>query len=507
MKNQILIVWALLCLMAQAEAQTFSGVVYRDRNQNGVRDKGEKGVKGIPVSNGDTIVLTDKRGRYELPWLAGNSVFPVLPAGYTLAGHRVVNANFVYMEDTNNSGSGDFPLVKKPVRKQFRLNALGDIQVGNGQELDYATRTLWPELLSPERADDVNLFLGDLVNNNLALYTDLHALMEQLPQPTWTVLGNHDRDADTVQWRQARTYSRHFGADMYAFNEGTVHFIVLNNVCPDGARGYKNHLTERQLRFVEQDLRYVPADQLVVLSMHIPLAYTDNRDDLFRLLTGRGHVLAITAHLHHVARFFHQYGDVSIHELGAGATCGFWWVGERDQDGVPSALQQGGTPRNYFVIDFDGTHYRLRCKAIGKDEHQQMNIHVMGTDTLDNHLRELSNVPRGQLLLTVYGASDSTQVRCRLDGGEWLLCRKDSVVDPNVARARELNLQKVYPTRYSKMNPFRRIVSRQLWSLPLPENCRQGAHTVEVEAEDRWGFHATGRRSFCFSSVTDRRHR
>ena len=487
---------------SRQQPSTVSGTVFADRNGNGVQDKGEKGLKGIPVSNGDTIVVTDRQGHYKLPYVEGNSVMPILPANYTMGGSQVVNANFFYMEEggKGNAEDVDFALVKKKVNRRFRLNAVGDVQVSDYQELDYAARSLWPELLEPdsEAPSTVNLFLGDLVNNNLQLYGDLRTMMEQLPRQTWTVLGNHDRDVDTVRWRQSQTYNETFGADMYAFNEGRTHFIVLNNVYGDGARGYTGYLSDRQLNFVRQDLQYVPDDVLLVLSMHIPLAHTKNRDRLLALLEGRGDVLAVTGHMHRVGRFFLEGRGVRIHELSAGASCGFWWVGERGVDGVPSALQQCGTPRNYFVIDFDDTRYTMRCKAVGEDAARQMTIHVTGIDTLDNHLRDMKEVPAGLLMMTVYGGCDSTEVRCRIDGGEWLLCHKDSLMDPNVARIREMNHQRTYPTKHNRLNPIRRVKGRQLWTLPLPADCRRGAHSVEVEALDRWGFRATGRRSFCF---------
>lgn len=486
---------AAAAVAAASAAAPVSGMVFDDRNQNGKLDNGERGLKDILVSNGDTIVRTDRQGRYELPYVEGTSVMPILPADYTMSGSRVVNANFSY-----RSGHADFAMVKKKVNRRFRLNAIGDVQVGNYQELDYATRTLWSELLAPDggATPSVNLFLGDLVNNNLKLYGDLRTLMEQLPQQTWTVLGNHDRDVDTVSWRQTRTYNEVFGADMYAFNEGRVHFIILNNVYGDGARGYRGRLSARQLRFVKQDLKYVPHDRLIVLSMHIPLAHTLNRGELLELLEGRGDVLAVTGHMHQVGRFFHQGEGVRVHELSAGASCGFWWVGEKDADGVPSALQQCGTPRNYFVLDFDDTRYTMRCKAIGRDARHQMTIHVTGIDTLDTHLRDMKDVPGGQLMMTVYGGCDSTTVRCRIDGGEWLACQKTKMIDPNVARTREMNLLKAYPTTYNRMNPLRHRDSRQVWTLTLPEAYRRGGHTVEVEAADSWGFKATGYRSFCF---------
>lgn len=491
------------------------GTIFDDRNHNGVQDKGEKGLKNIPVSNGDTIVVTDKRGYYELPLVEGSSVFPILPAAYTLVGSRVVNAGFHYVGEAGNGMSEaegercDFALQKKSVNRRFRLNALGDVQVSNYQELDYATRTLWPELQSPSTHHSsptthhpspftLNLFLGDLVNNNLSLYKDLRVLMEQLPQQSWTVLGNHDRDVDTVSWRQTRSFNEVFGADMYAFNEGRVHFIVLNNVYPEGARGYKGRFSERQLSFVRQDLQYVPADRLVVLCMHVPLAHSRNADELISLVEGRGDVLVLSGHMHQVGRFFHEGRGVRLHELSAGATCGFWWVGEKDSDGVPAALQQEGTPRNYFVLDFDDTRYQLRCKAVALDEARQMTIHVTGIDTLDQHLRDMKSLPAGLVMMTVWGGSDSTVVKCRVDGGEWQLCQKQALIDPNVARSREMNLQRIYPTKYNRMNPLRHRESQQLWTFQLPADACRDAHTVEVEATDAYGFSATGRRSFCF---------
>jgi Predicted phosphohydrolases len=319
-----------------------------------------------------------------------------------------------------------------------------------------------------------------------------------LPQQSWTVLGNHDRDVDTVSWRQTRSYNEAFGADMYAFNEGRCHFIVLNNVFPEGARGYKGRFSERQLRFVRQDMQLVPSDRLVILCMHVPLAHSRNADELISLVEGRGDVLVLSGHMHQVARFFHEGRDVRLHELGAGATCGFWWVGEKDADGVPAALQQEGTPRNYFVLDFDDTRYQLRCKAVGQDASRQMTIHVTGIDSLDTHLRDMKDHPAGLVMMTVWGGCDSTEVRCRVDDGPWQVCSKQALIDPNVARARELNLQRIYPTKYNRMNPLRHRESHQLWTFQLPADACRGAHTIEVEASDRFGFRATGRRSFCF---------
>lgn len=491
--------FVLLLLQAlPVGAQTVTGTVFADANGNGIKDKGEAVLAGIPVSNGRDIVLTDAQGRYRIALEEGYSLFPILPADYTMSGGRVVNAAFVSAEKIKK-GQHHFALKPKAAKRKFRLNAVGDVQVSNHQELDYAARTLWPELLATDSAD-INLFLGDLVNNNLSLYTQLRQMMELLPSQTFTVLGNHDRDADSVPRRQTRSYNDVFGSDVYAFNEGQVHFIVLNNVYPDGARGYHGRLTKEQLAFVENDLRLVPNNRLICLSMHIPLAMTRNRSELLSLLKGRKEVLAITGHLHRVMRFIYGEPDVNVHELGAGATCGFWWVGERDWEGIPSALQQGGTPRNYFVVDFTDNTYRLRCKAVGLDERRQMNIHITGIDTLDTHLSDLRDIPSGRAIITVWGGCLATQVRVRIDNGAWQEAEKVDLIEPNVARMREMNHLKSYPTRFNRIDPLRRQPSPQVWILPLPAPFDKGAHRIEVEASDAYGFSAHGQRAYCFSA-------
>lgn len=501
---------SLMLAPSAAVAQTVTeGVVFNDADADGLCGRHETGLPGIPVSNGDTVVVTDAEGRYRLPVGPGMSVFPIVPANYAFSGSRLVGKAFRFIDYSDGSTASrkrrrrasvatfNFALRSKPVATAFRLNAIGDIQVSDHQELDYLSRTLWPELMVGD-SSEVNLFLGDLVNNNLTLYPALAEMMARLPQTSLTLPGNHDRDVDSIITRQNRTYNRWFGADAYAFNEGQVHFIILNNVSGKGARGYEGRISDRQLRFVANDLRLVPTDRLVVVCMHIPLAFTANRAQLIALLGNYPHRLALSGHLHQVARFFPKAGNIVVPELGVGAACGFWWVGEKDWDGIPSALQQGGTPRNYFQLHFNGNRYDFRCKAIGEDAARQMTLYVTGIDTLDRHVRDLSDVAPGTLFVTVYGGCDSTVVRCRIDGGPWLTCEKSKAIEPNVARNREMDLIGAYPTRYNRRNPMRKRPSRQLWQLTLPPSARSGVHEVEVTAADAYGLRATGQRMYCF---------
>ena len=49
---------SLVCTRCLAQDTVWvEGCVYEDDNQNGILDKGEKGISGIAISNGDTVLL------------------------------------------------------------------------------------------------------------------------------------------------------------------------------------------------------------------------------------------------------------------------------------------------------------------------------------------------------------------------------------------------------------------------------------------------------------------
>jgi hypothetical protein len=91
-------------------------------------------------------------------------------------------------------------------------------------------------------------------------------------------------------------------------------------------------------------------------------------------------------------------------------------------------------------------------------------------------------------------------VRVRIDNGVWQKAVKVDLIDPNVARMREINHLKVYPTRFSRLNPLRRQPSPQVWILPLPAPFDKGTHRIEVEASDQYGFGAHGQRAYCLTN-------
>lgn len=381
----------------------------------------------------------------------------------------------------------------------FTLRAIGDVQVSNTQEVEYASRSLFPELMQQSGEEPViNLFLGDQTNTDLTMMPVIKGMMDRLPDPYHTVVGNHDRDLNG-QTELDSTYRINFGAPYYSFDQGNVHFMILNNVYATGKKSYVGRIPAEQLDWLRNDLAKVSPKRQLVVAMHIPAAVTQNADSLYQIFEERGcrELLVLSGHMHRVGRSVTtRPSGLTIHELCAGAACGFWWVGEKDSEGIPAATMQCGTPRGYFVFQFNKKNYDFHFKGVNRDDAQQMSIYVPGIDTLDQHVDSLRLRPVGSVYATVYGACDSTEVLCQLDDGTWIKGKHVAMMDANVARIRQFNNDKIYPTRYNRINPFRRLTSPQVWQFDFTLEQLQGIHTLKIKASDHWGFQAEGTKVF-----------
>lgn len=454
--------------------QTVSGHIYFDKNNNGLFDADERGVKNLLVSNGVEIVKTNKKGEFKISIKKGQSIFPVLPSEYKIVGRKsskVRNANFYYFHPDsilNDTRNYTFLVQKKESSDKFRVGAVGDIQVDNTEELGFAAKSIGSELAN--RKDiDFNIILGDLVNDKMNLLSPVKDLLENLPNNSWTLLGNHDRDV-TKESAMNNMFNSCFGAEIYAFNYGKIHFIVLNNVFPTGKRTYEGRITDEQLQFIKNDLSHVGKDRTIVISQHIPMYGTRNRNEVFKLLDGYKNVLVLSGHTHVVSRHFYNNG--TIHEIGAGATCGTWWRGEKNSDGIPDAVMQCGSPRGYFVIDFEDNNYSFQYKGVGLHESKKMRT------SLDSN----------KLVVNIFGGSDSSIVKYQIDNGPMQYMTKTRMVDPYVSYIIQKNKTKIYPTLGNTLLPLREQNSNHIWTASLPSETTQKVISLKIFASDKFGF-------------------
>lgn len=276
----------------------------------------------------------------------------------------------------------------------LRVALVGDPQVDNPVEMGYARRSIYRDLRG-RRDLDLCIFLGDLVNDNMSLLPESLSVIDSLPFQSFMVPGNHDRDVyrgakssgSMSRPRDLSTWRKLVGYVDTSFVRGNVRFIMMNNVrhAAAGMTDYVGGFTEKQKHWLDSVLvtdvarggkmsrgsvdrsrrpsrgKVTPA--LTILATHIPFSQMKGRDSVLALIPEHTRILYVSGHTHFVSR------DDSIPEVIAGATCGSWWRGVKDSDGVPYALQSCGAPRGYFVAEIrrDGD-YRLRYRCVGMDD-------------------------------------------------------------------------------------------------------------------------------------------
>jgi hypothetical protein len=220
----------LLTLTLSAWAQQVAtGVVFHDRNRNGIRDAGEPGIPNVLVSNQREVVKTDAQGRYRLPVDDDTVLFVIKPRGWALPVSDDNVPRFYYVHKPNGSipvryggvpptgalpASVDFPLYPQREPDRFRALVFGDTQPRDMTEIFYIGRDVVRELIGTKEAA-FGVVLGDVLFDDLSLFPALTRMMGQIGVPIYYVLGNHDINFDSPDDQNSdETWHRHFGTEL-----------------------------------------------------------------------------------------------------------------------------------------------------------------------------------------------------------------------------------------------------------------------------------------------------
>lgn len=506
-KTFILAVGLIICTIGYTQT-IIKGIVYEDSNNNGKKERREKGLPGVAVSNGVDVTVTDEKGNYSLNVGNDNIVFVIKPSGYSVPVNSKNQPAYYYIHKPEGSPSSfkyagvaptgaipksvDFPLTKNNNEEEFRALIFGDPQPYTQQEVDFFYQGIVEELIGIEGIS-FGLSLGDLVGDDLSLHPPYISAVSKIGIPWYNVIGNHDLnfDADTDSLSD-ETFEANFGPANYSFNYGKAHFIVLDDILypdPRDGNGYWGGLREDQLKFVENNLKHVPVNHLIVLAFHIPFNNTEaayrlaDRQRLFDLLKDYDQVLALSAHTHYQRNdLFTENegwkGKKPLHEYNAGTTSGDWYSGLPDAKNTPSSTMRDGTPKGYAFLNISGNKYSIDYKVAGKPADYQIQIHA--PKYLKANYRTSSRIYANFFM----GRNDS-KVEYRINNGEWRNMVYTVTEDP-------LYVGKLYEWDVSeKMIPYRRpshpVQSTHLWRAPAPANLPPGKYVVEVRATDMFG--------------------
>ena len=509
---------SFLFFLTPAYAKTVTGIVYNDANRNGRLDKKEEGVRNVAVSNGTSVVLTDRKGRYKIDIENNGTLFITKPSGYALEEDSNNIPRFFYINSPEGTprdiklrypglmpsgeikGDIHFPIYRYKEPDEYDVILVSDPQTGTKEELGYFRDGIVTELTGRKAAFGITT--GDIVNDDLSLFPGYRDIIAQTGIPWFNVPGNHDinymapDDSNSLD-----TFKRNFGPSYYSFNWGKAHYIILDTVFYNGtdpskrnsSGGYIAKLDERQLNWLKADLAVVPKDSLLILAMHIPIdsigksSYGGpivNRKELFKLLSGFKYVFAIAGHLHTTQHVYFGSADgytgkYPLHQHILATASGTWWSGAKDITGIPHTTQLDGTPNGYYIMSIKGKRYTLQYKAAGKPCDYQMRI--MLENQSDKELASsipLSMTRDFQILVNLFDGGKNLTVSCRIDNDEPFSLKHDLRVDRFIFKL------------YQNANLFfsgQEVPSTHIWSGSLANGIRPGVHKITVKAIDEYG--------------------
>lgn len=347
-----------------------------------ITDQNGQGIRGIPVSDGFSIVLTDKNGVYQMKSdKRSTMVYYSLPAEYEIATDEQnhLPAFYAYIDNNGGTDKRDFKLKKRAVVPDaFAFGAVGDIHIMDAKSAD----TFKSEAVSGMREYlDRNfrglpvfaISLGDIINNCKDDYwgkakdaLGSARLSDGSYLPFYTIIGNHDHNGRlgnlALQGTQdfdlltTGDYTRAFGPTCYSFNMGKFHFIMLDNyigmnppsstgtaLCGGGESG----LSEDVYNWMVKDLELVENKTVktVVLCQHCQMRgftssphYKDILDQLSKFYDA--HIFSGHAHICESYKYTATRtvsGD-PIRERIHGVPMGNFWKSDYTPDGSPASF-------------------------------------------------------------------------------------------------------------------------------------------------------------------------
>lgn len=523
---------------------TIDGVVFDDRDKDSTQDHGERGIKGVTVSNGREVVTTDAKGRYELPVDDNTNVFVTQPAGYEVPVDEDNIAQFSYVhlpkgspelkyggiEPTGPAPEAvNFPLAQSTATKKPQQDCImgGDIQTYNQTQVEYARKGAFADLAArDDYASCGALFLGDIVGDDLSLYAQTRELTGMINGPARLLPGNHDLDFDAADSQNRfDTYRSQFGADYYSYDVGDLHIVALDSVQYRAGQSYTGGLGEEQLEWLRNDIAATPKDKTVVLAAHIPLLnYHDQGQTRHQVkeikeiheLIGERDAVGFGGHSHttEVMRagdstegWAKTWGveELPFDHITAGAISGDWYSGRVTDAGFPTAIQKDGARPGVLTLESRPDQLSERFTVTGGDESEQMAVGInspryrewfaanranRGTAPAFERPTEVSaaDLAGGTYLTTdIFAGSTGTDVTVAIDGGEAKGATRTQEMAGEAKRVGALWSDPVAVQEQLVHGGSVAESGMHLWRLELPGDLEAGKHTAAVTSTDRYG--------------------
>ena len=170
---------------------------------------------------------------------------------------------------------------------------------------------------------------------------------------------------------------------------------------------YTADITDEQMAWLEQDLKYVPKDKLIIIGLHIatsrrnrPTSHVADYKELYALLDGYN-VRILSGHSHNN---YTTTISETIEENTLGAVMGAYWNGEE--------LCNDGSPRGYAVYEIEGNRIaNWYYKGTAYPKEYQMYLYGPG--------QAVSEQYRDGLIFNIFNWHSTWTVEVREDDAAW----------------------------------------------------------------------------------------
>lgn len=451
-----------------------------------ITDEKGKPVSEVIVSNGFQCVLTDDLGQYTLPYHKdARFVYFTVPADCEVPTHSATdNTAHFYQAVEKDKWVYDFRVTKLPKGKEkhHKLIVIGDPQVTNAinpyftgandnpirkSDLDRFAEETMADIKRtleslPKNTPVYGLSMGDDVQYyggyNEKLEGAIRAVLGSSKMKLFSVIGNHDQDANPVykrKWEEA------WGPTDYSFDRGNVHYVCFNNVIYYRGHAYwqPGELTDEQLAWLESDLSLVPTSKMVVLAYHIPLTFGNRTKKGNPHAIGAGHYASsrierildlvrpfksyqlFCGHTHFAVNNEIEINGEPVLEHCHAAACGDIWQSNVNIDGVPNG---------YYVYDMKGAKVKdCYYKGTRWPQSRQMALFLADTDFNGESYAADWNLPKGKgiIVANVFNADSQWKVYAIENGKKTEMTRLEKTPNQDAFAVG-------YHHRYAKSNVY-----------------------------------------------------
>lgn len=263
-RKVILSITLLNCVIWTATA-VHTGHVYIDNNNNGIFDKGEKGLSGILVSDGLNVVKTANDGSFSLPGHPKEQfVFITNPSGYK-------TDNKYYYRINDEQKSYDFAL--QPYNGRIRKDGSHKyVHISDTEFFSIDGHDGWLDNVKNYATNEQAAFIihtGDLCYEyGMKLHIKLMNTAN-MNCPVFYCIGNHD----LVKGKYGEElFENIYGPVYYSFDVGSTHYIVVPMLRGDFEPKYTK---EDVYRWLKNDIGQIPQGKPIVIFSHDLITYNN----------------------------------------------------------------------------------------------------------------------------------------------------------------------------------------------------------------------------------------